>query len=56
MHRQVDAIQMGTLSICIYKEVDKKYTGFNLKSMTDYVLIGICVVISLSIVVNLIYK
>ena len=23
LHRQVDAIQMGTHSICLYKEVDK---------------------------------
>ena len=32
LHRQVDAIQMSTHNICIYKEVDKKYTGFNLKT------------------------
>ena len=24
---------MGTLNICLYKEVDKKYTGSNLKAM-----------------------
>ena len=24
LHRQVDAIQMSTHNICIYKEVDKK--------------------------------
>ena len=24
LHRQVDAIQMGTHNICLYKEVDKK--------------------------------
>ena len=29
---QVDAIQMGTHNICIYKEVAKKYTGCNLKT------------------------
>ena len=30
---QVDAIQMGTHNICcLYKEVDKKYTGCNLKT------------------------
>ena len=29
--RQVDAIQMGTLNICIFK-LDKKYTGCNLKT------------------------
>ena len=28
LHRQVDAIQMGTHNICLYKEVDKKYTSF----------------------------
>ena len=33
MHRQVDAIRMGTHNICLYKEVDKKYTGYNLKTM-----------------------
>ena len=30
--RQVDAIQMGTHNICLYKEVDKKYIGCNLKT------------------------
>ena len=33
LHRQVDAIQMGPLNICLHKEVDKKYTGCNLKTM-----------------------
>ena len=32
LHRQVDAIQMSTHNICLYKEVDKKYTGCNLKT------------------------
>ena len=47
MHRQVDAIQMGTHNICLYKEVDKKYTGYNLKTMEllDCALIGVCAVI-----------
>ena len=47
LHRQVDAIQMGTHNICLYKEVDKKYTGYNLKTMEllDCALIGVCVVI-----------
>ena len=47
LHRQVDAIQMGTHIICLYKEVDKNYTGYNLKTMElNYcVLIGVCVVI-----------
>ena len=29
LHQQVDATQMGTNNICLYKEVDKKYTGCN---------------------------
>ena len=32
LHRQVDAIQMGTHNICLYKEVDKKHTYWNLKT------------------------
>ena len=44
LHPQVDAIQMSTHNICLYKEVDKKYTGCNLKSteLLDCVLIGVC--------------
>ena len=47
LHRQVDAIQMGTHNICLYKKVDKKYTGRNLKTteLLDNALIGVCVVI-----------
>ena len=47
LHRQVDAIQMSTHNICLYKEVDKKYTGCNLKTteLLDCALIGICAVI-----------
>ena len=47
LHRQVDAIQMGTHNICRYKEVDKKYTGCNLKTtkLLDCALIGVCSVI-----------
>ena len=47
MHLQVDAIQMGTHNICLYKEVDKKYTGCYLKTteLLDWALIGICAVI-----------
>ena len=43
---QVHAIQMGTHNICLYKEVDKKYTGCNLKSMEliDCALTGVYVV------------
>ena len=47
LHRQVNAIQMGTYSICLYKEVDKKYTGYYLKTaeLLDCALIGVCTVI-----------
>ena len=47
LHRQVDAIQMGTHNICLYKEADKKYTGCNLKTpeLLDCALIGLCAVI-----------
>ena len=31
LHRQVDAIQMVTHNIWLYKEADKKYTDYNLK-------------------------
>ena len=56
MHQQVDAIQMSTHKICLYKEVDKKYTGHNLKTMEllDCALIGVCVVIRLNMVFRLI--
>ena len=42
LHQQVDAIQMGTYNLCLNKEVEKKYTGCNLKTMDllDCVLIG----------------
>ena len=45
--KQVNAIQMGTHNICLYKEVDKKYTGCNLKTMEllDCVLIGVCAIL-----------
>ena len=38
---------MGTHIICPYKEVDKNFTGYNLKTMEllDCALIGACVVI-----------
>ena len=47
LHRQVNAIQMGTHNICLYKEVDKKYTGCNLMTteFLDSVLTGVCAVI-----------
>ena len=52
LHRQVDAIQMGTHNICLYTEVDKNYTGCNLKTMEllDCALIGVCAVIRLNTV------
>ena len=42
-----DAIQMGTHNICLYKEIDKKYNGCNLKTMEllDCALIRVCAVI-----------
>ena len=47
LHRQVDAIQMGTHSICLYKEVAKQYTSCNPKSteLLDCALVGVCAVI-----------
>ena len=52
LHRLVDAIQMGSHNICLFKETDKKYTGCNLKTteLLDYALIGVCVVIMLNTV------
>ena len=43
---------MGTHNICLYKEVDKKYTGCNLKTtkLLDCALIGECTVIKSGIV------
>ena len=40
LHRKVNAIQMSTNNICLYKEVKKKDTGGNLKTMEflDFVL------------------
>ena len=47
LHRQVDAIQMGTHNTCLYKEVDKKYIGCYLKTteLLDCALTGLCAVI-----------
>ena len=47
LHRQVDAIQMGTHNICLYEEVDKRYIGCILKTTEslDCALIGVCAVI-----------
>ena len=43
LHRQVDAIQIGTHNICLYKEIDKKYTGCSLKTteLLHCALIGV---------------
>ena len=43
---------MGTHNICLYKEVDKKYTGCNLKTteLFDCTLTGVCAVIRLKMV------
>ena len=48
LHRQVDAIQMGTHNIRLYKEVNKNFTGCNLKTaeLHESALIGVCAVIS----------
>ena len=47
LHRQVDAVQMRMHNICFYKEVDKKYTGCNLKTteLLNCALIGACMAI-----------
>ena len=47
LHRQVDAIQIGTHNISLCKEEDKKYIGSNLKTteLLDCALIGACAVI-----------
>ena len=47
LYRQVDAIQMGTHNICLYKEEDIKYTGCNLKTteLLDCAFIEVCAVI-----------
>ena len=47
LHRQVDAIQIGTHNICLYKNINKKYTGCNLTEtgLHDCALIGVCAVI-----------
>ena len=52
LHRQVDAIQISTHNICLYKEVARKYTFCNLKTaaLLDCVLVGVCVVIRLNMV------
>ena len=46
LHRQVDASQMGTHNVCLYKEEDKKYIGCNLKTaeLLDCAFIGVFLV------------
>ena len=57
LHRLVDAIQMSTDNICLYKEVARKYTCCNLKTteLLDCALIGVCAVIRLNTVHQNIY-
>ena len=46
LHRQVDAIQMRTHNICLYKKENKKYTGCNKTTeFHECALIGVCAVI-----------
>ena len=47
LHRQVAAVQMRTHNICLYKKVNKMYTGCNLKTTEfhECALIGVCAVI-----------
>ena len=47
LHRQVDAIQMSSHNICLYEEVDKKYTVCHLETteLLGCALIGVCAVI-----------
>ena len=49
---KLGAIQMGTHKIYLYKEVDKKYTGCNLKTtkLLCVPTLGVCAVISSSMV------
>ena len=45
---------MGTHNICLYTEVDKKYSGSNLKTteLLDCALIGVCAVIRVNTVLS----
>ena len=51
LDKQLDAIQMDTHNICLYKEVDIKYVGCNLKTreLLDCALIQVCVVSRLNV-------
>ena len=48
----VDAIQMGTHNICLYKEVDRKYSDCNLKTteLLDCAFVGVCAIIRANVV------
>ena len=48
---------MGTHNIYLYKEVDKKYTGYNLKTMEllDCALIEVCAIIRSNTVRTFLY-
>ena len=56
LHRQVDAIQMSTHNICLYKEVDKKETGCKKKTteLLDSVLLWVCAVIRSNMVFKIV--
>ena len=49
---------MGNHNICLYKEVDKKFTGCNLKTteFLDCALIGVCAVVrSITVLLQRVY-
>ena len=48
INKSMQFTEMGIHNICLPKEVDKKYTGCNLKTMEllDCTLIGVCAVIT----------
>ena len=53
LHQQVDAIQMSTHNICLYKEVKKKRTlAVIWRLWNDCALIGVCAVIRSNTVVE----
>ena len=58
LHRKNDAIQMGSHNICLYKEVNKKYTGCILKTteLLDCALLGVCAVIRSNTVVTILWQ
>ena len=58
LHRQIDAIQMGTHNICFYKAARQKDIGCNLKTMEllDCALKGVCVLIGSNTVFNYVIR